>query len=103
MKAARALALAAALLVGAFLAMELAGGPFASASGVVGAVEPAPAGADTRATVLLASGARVEARLPGRIRARPGQAVEVRVASRLLLPGPASYEILEVKDDAATK
>ncbi len=101
MRAASALAVAAAILAAAVISMDLSGGPFHDVVGVVRSLGRGN-GAPGVATVVLADGNVVQAAVHQPGDASPGQTVRVRVFHRFS-SGGTSYEVMGAMKDAATK
>ena len=95
-----ALLMAGAILAVAVVALNVSGGAASETLGVVKSVSLVPheGGSSERiATVLLADGTLVQARVLDANAGRPGQEVYVRVSHRILSHG-VTYEVLAPKE-----
>lgn len=90
-----ALALAIVIMLASIAVLDLTGGPVSDTSGVVSEVAK---GAEGGATVILANGMRVEAKIGSAFKPRAGDSVEV-VIHESGITGPRSYVIVGPKDE----
>ena len=90
-----ALSLAVVIMLASIAVLDLTGGPVSDTSGVVQEVAKR---ADGGATVVLANGMRVEAKIGGGFKPRAGDAVEV-VIHESGMAGPRSYLIVGPKEE----